>query len=305
MPLGASLPACRTIARHGRAPGAAARNHGAAGRISCVTGRPGGRRPAGRKTRKGTERPLKDTSVDLATLDLDRHAFFFDFDGTLAEFTNRPQDASISDRLRDDLLRLSERTGGAVAIISGRGRSEINERLGEVIPVAGLHGVEFPDPAESDDPDRARRVAAVRPLLEPLRTLTEAHPGSVLEDKGEGLALHWRAVPMAEAAMTEAATRALADLGDGWIIQPGKFVAEIRPRGADKGTALRRFLAVPPFAGRRPVAFGDDLNDLPMLRAAREAGGIAVAMGERDMPADVHLPGPAALALWLERRLAA
>ena len=49
----------------------------------------------------------------------------------------------------------------------------------------------------------------------------------------------------------------------------------------------------------------DDLNDLPMLRAAREAGGIAVAMGERDMPADVHLPGPAALALWLERRLAA
>ena len=62
---------------------------------------------------------MKDTSVDLATLDLDRHAFFFDFDGTLAEFTNRPQDASISDRLRDDLLRLSERTGGAVAIISG------------------------------------------------------------------------------------------------------------------------------------------------------------------------------------------
>ena len=37
----------------------------------------------------------------------------------------------------------------------------------------------------------------------------------------------------------------------------------------------------------------------------RGAGGIAVAMGERDMPADVHLPGPAALALWLERRLAA
>ena len=130
---------------------------------------------------------MKDTSVDLATLDLDRHAFFFDFDGTLAEFTNRPQDASISDRLRDDLLRLSERTGGAVAIISGRGRSEINERLGEVIPVAGLHGVEFPDPAESDDPDRARRVA-VRLAMKTLKAGRLPTMTAVKREEGDPLA---------------------------------------------------------------------------------------------------------------------
>ena len=63
-------------------------------------------------------------------------------------------------------------------------------------------------------------------------------------------------------------------------------------------------MTAPPFAGRLPVAFGDDLNDMPMLAAARELGGLAVCMGERDLPADHRLSGPAALAAWLERRLA-
>jgi hypothetical protein len=85
---------------------------------------------------------------------------------------------------------------------------------------------------------------------------------------------------------------------------PLEFVAELRQSGGDKGSALRRFMAEPPFAGRRPVAFGDDLNDMPMLAAARELGGLAVAMGERDLPADHRLSGPRALAEWLERGLA-
>ncbi len=246
---------------------------------------------------------MKDIATAFGSLDLDRHAFFFDFDGTLAEFHPDPAQVTLDLRLRDDLIRLSERTGGAVAVISGRHRWEIAERAGERIPVAGLHGTDFPgDPAPTAE--RAAREAAVRPLLPALKTLVEAHPGTILEDKGQGLALHWRAVPDAEPQMLLAIEETLAQLGGGWTIQPGKFVAEIRPAGGDKGTALRRFMAQPAFRDRRPVAFGDDLNDLPMLAAARDLGGIAVALGERDLPADLRLSGPAALAEWLERRLA-
>lgn len=248
-------------------------------------------------------RDLKDIAAAFSALDLDRHAFFFDFDGTLAEFHPDPLQVVLQERLRGDLIRLSQRTAGAVAIISGRQRWEIAARAGDQIPVAGLHGTDFPGDT-ADAADLATRKAAVRPLLPALQALVAAHPGTLLEDKGQGLALHWRAAPQTEAQMLHAIDDTLAQLGDRWTIQPGKFVAEIRPAGGDKGTALRRFMAQPPFQGRKPVAFGDDLNDLPMLAAARDLGGIAVALGERDLPADLRLPGPAALADWLGRRLA-
>lgn len=248
-------------------------------------------------------RDLKDIAAAFSLLDLDRHAFFFDFDGTLAEFHADPLQVVLETRLRDDLIRLGERTAGAVAIISGRHRWEIAERAGNRIPVAGLHGTDFPGD-EIDVADHAARVAAVRPLLPALQALVQAHPGTILEDKDQGLALHWRAAPLSEPQMLLAIQDALSRLGDRWSIQLGKFVAEIRPAGGDKGTALRRFMAQPAFQGRKPVAFGDDLNDLPMLDAARELGGIAVVLGERDLPADLRMSGPGELALWLERRLA-
>ena len=37
-----------------------------------------------------TERALKDIALQFGSLDLDRHAFFFDFDGTLAELVDDP-----------------------------------------------------------------------------------------------------------------------------------------------------------------------------------------------------------------------
>lgn len=244
---------------------------------------------------------MKDTAPALDALDLDRHAFFFDFDGTLADFTGDPADVGLDARLGADLSRLFQRTGGAVAIVTGRHRAEILVHIDAAIPVAGLHGTEFPGDAATHDPALARQVA---PLLPGLSALVTAYPGTLLEEKDHGFALHWRQAPQHEQAMIAAAEQAQADLGPDWVIQHGKFVAELRQAGGDKGTALRRFMAAPPFAGRLPVAFGDDLNDMPMLAAARELGGIAVCMGERVLPADHRLPGPAALASWLERRLA-
>lgn len=244
---------------------------------------------------------MRDTARALDALDLDRHAFFFDFDGTLAGFTDDPADVGLDARLGADLLRLHARTGGAVAILTGRHRAEILAHVDATIPVAGLHGTEFPGDTLSHDPGLARQVA---PLLPALSDLIAGYPGTLLEKKDHGFALHWRQAPEHEQAMIAAAEKAQADLGPDWVIQHGKFVAELRQAGGDKGTALRRFMAAPPFAGRLPVAFGDDLNDMPMLAAARELGGVAVGMGERDLAADHRLPGPVALAAWLERRLA-
>lgn len=231
---------------------------------------------------------------------LDRQAFFFDFDGTLADIAPRPREVVLAPRCRDILLQLSQRTGGAVAVLSGRPRVELAKLIPAGICAAGLHGLEIDDaPAPS-----LQTPAELRAVRDHLTTIAARHPGALIEDKRQALALHWRLAPAAEAALMIAAQQAVSGLGEGWTLQPGKCVVEIRPRGRDKGDALKYLMGQAPFQGRCPIAFGDDLTDIPMLRAAQELGGTAVAIGERDLPCDLRLSGPTELAHWLNRRLA-
>ena len=50
---------------------------------------------------------------------------------------------------------------------------------------------------------------------------------------------------------------------------------------AAKGAAVRRFMAIPPFAGRRPVFLGDDTSDENGFEAINEAGGISIRVKPR------------------------
>lgn len=240
-----------------------------------------------------------DSETSPALPDLVSHSLFFDFDGTLAAIAPRPQDVVLDPGLHVTLARLFWASGGAVAVLSGRSRDVLARHLPRAIPVAALHGWDM-DSAAPELAARARQLDAVR---DDLGQHAARHPGASLEDKGQALALHWRLAPQAEPALMQAAGRAAQALGPGWALQPGKCVVEIRPAGSDKGDALRRYQTRPPFHGRRPIAFGDDLTDIPMLRAAREAGGLAVAIGSRDLPSDLRFASPAALALWLKRSL--
>jgi trehalose 6-phosphate phosphatase len=86
----------------------------------------------------------------------------------------------------------------------------------------------------------------------------------------------------------------------GLSVQSGKMVAELRPAGADKGDAVRAFMAEPPFAGARPVFVGDDLTDEDAFRAAADLGGGGVLVGPaRDSAARWRLAGVAAVSDWL------
>lgn len=242
-----------------------------------------------------------DSGTSPALPDLVSHSLFFDFDGTLAAIAPRPQDVVLDPDLHATLARLFWASGGAVAVLSGRSRDVLAHYLPRGIPVAGLHGWDM-DSAAAELAERSHQLDVVR---DDLRQHTARHPGASLEDKGQALALHWRLAPQAATALMQAAKRAAQALGPGWALQPGKCVVEIRPAGSDKGDALRRFQSRPPFRGRRPIAFGDDLTDIPMLHAARKAGGLAVAIGQRDLPSDLRFDSPAALALWLKRSLEA
>lgn len=67
------------------------------------------------------------------------------------------------------------------------------------------------------------------------------------------------------------------------------------PAQATKAHAIRAFLEQPPYAGRRPVFFGDDRTDEIAFASVNEDGGIAVRVGDGDTVASRRLPDPAAV----------
>lgn len=123
-------------------------------------------------------------------------------------------------------------------------------------------------------------------MLAPLNAIAGAVAGVRLELKGPVAALHYRAAPEAEADCLAAAAEAAAIL-PGLVMQAGKMVVEVKPDTAHKGSALRRMMQAPPFAGRRPVMLGDDTTDEDAIVVAEALGGIGVKIG----------PGPSAASL--------
>jgi trehalose 6-phosphate phosphatase len=229
---------------------------------------------------------------------------FLDVDGTLLDITPTPQQTRADERIRELLVRVSARLAGALALVSGRSLAQLDELLAPLrLPAAGLHGLERRNALGEE-----RRVRSADARLEPVRTslarFVAAHPGTLLEDKGASVAVHFRLAPQFGAAAHAAAAAELARLREGFCLQEGKCVVEIRPSGVSKASAIEEFLREPPFAGRRPVFAGDDLTDEAALRAVASAGGIAVAVGDR-IDGPYFLSDPPAVRGWLASFVAA
>jgi trehalose 6-phosphate phosphatase len=92
----------------------------------------------------------------------------------------------------------------------------------------------------------------------------------------------------------------LREAGDGYAIQRGDHVIELKPAGVDKGRALAALMHDAPFRGRTPWMLGDDLTDEDAFRHANANGGISVIVGSR-RPTEAHyaLDDPAAVRAWL------
>ncbi|MCJ2097062.1 trehalose-phosphatase [Methylobacterium sp. J-072] len=223
-------------------------------------------------------------------------ALFLDFDGTLAEIAPRPDAVQVEPGLVETLERLRDRLGGALAIVTGRPVSVIDGFLAPSrLDTAGLHGVErrvggaLSGGRAEDHPELRRQV-------ERLHAESRALADVLIEDKGASVAVHWRLANAEDAGRAEALVKDAAEaLGGAYRLQLGKAVGEIVPAQATKAHAIRAFLEQPPYAGRRPVFFGDDRTDEIAFASVNEDGGIAVRVGDGDTVASRRLPDPAAV----------
>ena len=206
-------------------------------------------------------------------------AVFCDVDGTLIDIADTPEGVHVSDALRATLDLVRDRLSGAFALVTGRGLADV-ERMFEPsrYAAAAVHGLEIRtrpgEPAESHRPD-----AAFRAEIDRLVERFSNREGIIIEDKAYSIALHFRLAPEAEGDILIELHRSQKKLGSAFQVLGGKKLAELKPLAANKGSALRHFMADPPFAGRRPIYFGDDTTDEYAFEAANELGGVSVRIG--------------------------
>lgn len=228
-----------------------------------------------------------------------------DFDGTLAPIVLRPEDARALPGTAEVLTALAGRVL-KVTVVTGRPAEDAVEfgGLADVpgVVVLGHYGLERWEGGhlsqQAGDVSGGDLAAARRHAT----SLAAARPGVTVEEKGSSVALHTRNASDPARALAELIPLATAAAESaGMQVTPGRFVVEIRPRGVDKGTALRALVAETQASG---VLFaGDDVGDLPAVAALREleALGVAGVVVCSDAPeadpslraqADLIVPGP-------------
>jgi trehalose 6-phosphate phosphatase len=236
---------------------------------------------------------------DVPSLSLDPSglAVCLDFDGTLTEIVDQPDQAAPIDGIADVLAGVAARVL-VTAVISGRPVEYLVSRL-PVLPKVrylGLYGTaELIDGNVVLDPEAEKLRPAVRAAhteLETDRAVLES--GAFIEAKPLSVALHLRRLSPAERdRWTDPLRAVVAAVAQrhGLRLDGGRLVWELSvPNASDKGLAVRR--VVTESGASSVLVVGDDLGDVPGFAEAarlRDQGveALRVAVNSAEVPASL------------------
>ncbi len=217
-----------------------------------------------------------------------RPVVFLDYDGTLTPIVDRPEDAIISDSMREAMRRLAGRC--TVCLVSGRDRWVVQELMGiDDLMVAGSHGFDIWSP--TGGAIRREVGAGFEGLLDEVKARLREEVGDIdntlVEPKSVSVAVHYRLVSEEERPkIKEIVDAVLAEHPDELKVTPGKMVYEIQPKiDWDKGKAVLYLLEALKLDGDDvvPIYLGDDITDEDAFEAL-EGRGIGVFVGRADDP---------------------
>jgi trehalose 6-phosphate phosphatase len=221
-----------------------------------------------------------------------------DFDGTLAPLVDDPEDSRMLPEAEEALLGLTALPGVSVALVSGRA---IDSLLRVANPcdewfLVGSHGGEIV--AAGHHLDYVAPSLVPQELDHAFMNVVAAHPGTRLERKAFGLALHTRGVKPELASHAEHEARALCEKWDDALsIRVGHGILECSVLQATKADGIRELRRM---TGAEATLFaGDDVTDEDAL-AVLSGRDIGIRVGFGNSVADFRVADASEMARTLQ-----
>ena len=229
---------------------------------------------------------MADAAAAFSRIDLKTHALLLDVDGTLLDIAPKPDLVVVPPGLIEDLTRLHDLSGGAVAFVSGRKIAVMDALFRPlVLPAVGVHGAEMRTGRGSIE----RRTEPLPVLLRQKLVDGANALGLLTEDKETSVTIHFRLAPEKEKDAEALVANACREFSAEKLhVERNKMIVEVLRGGIDKGAGVEALMARVPFAGRIPVFVGDDATD---------EKGFAAMAGFKGMPFSIgrNFPGLAGI----------
>ena len=213
-----------------------------------------------------------------------------DYDGTLTPIVSRPEQAVLSSENKNKLCALAKKSAFSLGIISGRPLPELKTMVGiEGIYYAGNHGLEIEGPGlRLINPAAEAAKAEMKDLAGQFSARLGGIEGTIVEDKGLSLSIHYRLVKQSE---VDTAAEIFNQITSPWLqkgkirVTSGKKVWEVRPpidwhKGKAVETITKEIKAAHDCEQLLTIYLGDDTTDEDAFRIIHRPQGWSIFVGE-------------------------
>lgn len=201
-----------------------------------------------------------------------RRILFLDYDGTLVNFTDKPEKAKPDKELLELISKLNKGNKTDVVLISGRDKNTLGNWWADTsVELISEHGVWMrKQNSEWELSENVKNdwMEAVRPVIE---NFVDRTPGTFIEDKNYSLAWHYRkADPELGEMRANELSSVLKELisNHGLSVLEGNKVLEIKSSDVNKGKAASKKLVGEDYDFI--FAIGDDWTDEYLFRELPE-----------------------------------
>lgn len=213
-----------------------------------------------------------------------------DYDGTLAPFVKRPEDAIPSSQLLDLLQKMTSDKKNKVVINSGRNRQVLDQWFRDLdLDFAAEHGMFYKENGRWHE-NMQKKMEWDDEIIDILQHTIDKTPRSHLERKDTSLVWHYRKVDVWLAELrTQQLVNALIGPCSRLNLQivPGNKIVEIKSPDFNKGSEVLRRLAQKDYDF--VLAIGDDTTDEDMFRVL-PPGGVSIKVGNFSPTAKYRIP---------------
>jgi len=231
-----------------------------------------------------------------------KRVLFIDYDGTLVDFVDKPENAKPDTQLKELIRTLNSQENTDVILISGRDKNTLGEWWIDIpVELISEHGVwmrQIDGEWELSENVKSDWMDAVRPVIE---NFVDRTPGTFIEEKNYSLAWHYRkADPELGEIRANELSNVLKELisNRGLSVLEGNKVLEIKSSGVNKGKASLKKLVGKDYDFI--FAIGDDWTDEYMFQDLPESS-FTVKVGIKKTSAKYYVEGTPRVRTLLEQ----